>query len=134
MTHSAKSITSQTLSIEAPGAPIPKVTRNDELCRTSYGAFLQMPAVVAQADHVISWLFCAQYDAVDVAKHLHDQGFKGRYTAISCKLPRSAVVTREMRVLFPGLDFHVQMIGKTGVGNHTYETDMIEAQPELAPA
>ncbi len=58
-------------------------------------------------DHVVSWLFCARYDAYDVAHLLTKAQFRGTYHAVAAHLPKKALVTREIRACFPGLDFRL---------------------------
>ena len=58
-----------------------------------------------QPDNVVSWLYCAQYDACDVAELLCRARFRGRYHAAAASLPRARMVEREIRARFPELDF-----------------------------
>lgn len=55
-------------------------------------------------DLVMCWLFCARYDAVDVARILCACRFEGRLVIAAPALPRPALVERELRTQFPSLD------------------------------
>jgi hypothetical protein len=54
---------------------------------------------------VLSALIAPDFDAVDLARLLHDEGFRGRYRAVTVRLPNPAAIVSEVRAAVPGLDF-----------------------------
>ena len=75
-------------------------------------------------ERVLSWLFCNDYDAYDVAFLLTTSGFRGKYRAIADSLPEPAAVTREIRGCFPGLDFRVVCPAPLSSGASAYHDRM----------
>jgi hypothetical protein len=87
-------------------------------------------------DTVASWLFCAQYDAYDVARILTDARFEGRYFAMAEALPHRAAIEREISHCFPGLQFRVLCPAPLSARVARYHKLIASARlsPEVAPA
>lgn len=64
---------------------------------------------------VLSALFGAGYDAMDVATRLRQMGFGGRYRAISDPLPNPDIVRAEIAQVAPGLDFDLLSLPRVTV-------------------
>ena len=60
-----------------------------------------------QPDTVVSSLFGRGFDAIDIAKQLHQLEFTGRYRALTGNLPNPDMIRREVAQVAPGLDFDV---------------------------
>lgn len=60
-----------------------------------------------EPDTVVSSLFGRGFDAIDIAKQLHQLGFTGRYRALTGNLPNPDMIRREVAQVAPGLDFDV---------------------------
>ena len=60
-----------------------------------------------QPDTVVSSLFGRGFDAIDIAKKLHQLEFTGRYRALTGNLPNPDMIRREVAQVAPGLDFDV---------------------------
>lgn len=58
-------------------------------------------------DIVLSPVIAAGFDAVDLARFLHETGYLGQYRAISDGLPSLSLIRREVRLVAPLLDFAV---------------------------
>ncbi|MCK8462264.1 hypothetical protein MUY35_00190 [Aliiroseovarius sp. S1339] len=58
---------------------------------------------------VLSALFCAQTDCIEIGQRLHSLGFQGTYLIRADTLPNPAIIKRELRQLYPGLDFRIVM-------------------------
>lgn len=56
---------------------------------------------------VISTLFWSGGDALDAARELSGLGYRGRYRAVSPALPDASVIVREIRSLYPEIDFAI---------------------------
>lgn len=69
---------------------------------------------IVEPETVISPLLARSFDCSDLAGRLYSFGFRGRYRAVSDEVPNPDIICREIRVLFPGLDFDV--ISETKVG------------------
>lgn len=65
-------------------------------------------------DVVLSALFTAEFDALDLARLLADLGFCGRYRALSQTLPRPAVIRSEVSGVAPDLDFDLFILDEVG--------------------
>ncbi len=50
------------------------------------------------------------FDCIDVAARLSELAYAGAYRAIAHRLPNPDIVKREVRAVFPGLDFDVLTI------------------------
>lgn len=68
-----------------------------------------------QPDVVISALFAADFDVLDLARRLLDLGFKGRYRALSASLPNPSVIRSEVAAAAPGIDFDLFVFDETGM-------------------
>ncbi len=68
------------------------------------------------AQVVLTPLVSNGHDVLDFAAVLDRFGFRGRYRAVIRHLPDRDLVTREVRVAFPNLDFAVVEIGDGDVG------------------
>jgi hypothetical protein len=51
------------------------------------------------------------FDCLDVAAVLYESGFTGAYRAVTQRLPNPSIVRREVRTLFPELDFDIMLAG-----------------------
>ena len=60
-----------------------------------------------EPDTVVSSLFGRGFDAIDIAKQLHQLEFTGRYRALTGNLPNPDMIRREVAQVAPGLDFDV---------------------------
>lgn len=71
------------------------------------------PELLSQIDPevIVSALIAPDFDAIDLARLLHDHGFAGRYRAVAAKLPNRRGVVAEVRAASPGLDFDVFVMG-----------------------
>lgn len=58
-------------------------------------------------DVVLSPLVCAGFDALEVAAHLSNAGFDGRYRAIADNVPHVDLICREVAYAAPALDFDI---------------------------
>lgn len=56
---------------------------------------------------VVSLLLGPEFDAVDVARRLHELGYNGSYRALTSGLPNGDIVKREVAAEAPGLDFQL---------------------------
>lgn len=56
-----------------------------------------------QADLVLSPMVGDTFDCLDVAVHLHAQGFRGRLHVLAPALPDPAILRREVASLCPGI-------------------------------
>ena len=56
---------------------------------------------------VVSRAIGRGFDALDLAFRLAALGYEGRFVALSCTLPRPALLRREVRRACPGLRFDV---------------------------
>ena len=61
---------------------------------------------------VLSPVVAKNFDCLDVAAVLHDSGFSGAYRAVTQRLPNPSIVRREVRALFPELDFDIMLAGQ----------------------
>lgn len=66
-------------------------------------------------DVVLSALFAADFDALDLARRLAEIGFAGRYRALTMALPNPSVIRSEVAGVAPGLDFDLFIIDGTGL-------------------
>lgn len=74
-----------------------------------YKALVLSPGVLRQTALVTARLFCAQYDAVDMAHLLAMAQYRGRLLLVSPdRLPRPQIVRDELHEIHPDLeiDFH----------------------------
>ena len=60
-----------------------------------------------EPDTVVSSLFGRGFDAIDIAKQLHQLGYTGRYRALTGNLPNPDMIRCEVAQVAPGLDFDV---------------------------
>lgn len=56
---------------------------------------------------IISPLLSPHFDALDLARHLSDAAFKGRYLALVEHLPSSLLIRREVKSQSPDINFDV---------------------------
>ena len=61
---------------------------------------------------IISPIMATDFDAVDVAKRLAANGFRGRYFAVADTLPDRDLIRREVRAAAPGLSFDIVETGR----------------------
>jgi hypothetical protein len=73
-------------------------------------------------DEVRCWLFCAEYDAVDIAAILAAAGFRGLLRTRSRPMPKTAMIRREIHRVCPGLRLRLDMVPPLAVGHHAYDT------------
>lgn len=59
---------------------------------------------------ILSPLVTPVFDAVDLARHLRQRGFQGRYLALVDKLPSANLIRREVEAQAPGLNFDVVVL------------------------
>ena len=72
---------------------------------------------VAQFRHmapklVVSPLVLARHDAVDLAHHLCQMKFRGKYRAVVDQIPSAHLICREVRSIAPGLDLDILELTK----------------------
>jgi hypothetical protein len=60
-----------------------------------------------QPEVVLSALIARDFDAVELGRLLREEGFTGRYRAVTRSLPNIRAVVAEIRATVPGLDFDV---------------------------
>lgn len=84
-------------------------------------------------DHVTSWLFCARYDAYDVARHLTDARYSGTYHAVAPRLPKKSLVAREIKTCFPDLDFQLVSPAELSIRAARYFSFIANAKANRAP-
>ena len=68
-----------------------------------------------QPDVVLSPLFGAQFDAMDLASRLQTVGYRGRYRALAKSLPKPAIVRREVAAVAPDIDFDIFVMDDDGL-------------------
>ncbi len=108
-----------------------------DLIHLSYRAFRDCDLADLAPDCVISWLFCPEYDALDIASTLSAQGVLAPYRAVSCDLPRPAIVRRELNHAYPDVDFDLIPHQDLGHGHPgpaartAYEKTILHAAPAL---
>lgn len=66
---------------------------------------------LAKAMVVLSPVFGAFFDAVDLAERLHGYGYTGRYIAVVSNLPNAAVIMDEVGLVAPDLSFDIVETG-----------------------
>lgn len=66
-------------------------------------------------DVVLSALFSAEFDAIDLARRLAGMQFDGRYRALAMSLPDPDVIRSEIAAVAAGLDFDLFLIDATGL-------------------
>ncbi|MFV2003545.1 MAG: hypothetical protein ACC619_11260 [Paracoccaceae bacterium] len=62
-------------------------------------------------DLVVSPLFWATFDCVELAQALQDAGFNGRYRVLAAGLPDPKMVLADVRTLCPQLDVNIIVAG-----------------------
>ncbi|WP_371168658.1 hypothetical protein [Aliiroseovarius sp. 2305UL8-7] len=72
-----------------------------------FGALGQAGLAELGVSVAISELFHADMDCIEVGQTLHEIGFAGTYLILADDLPNPAIITRELRQLYPGLSFKV---------------------------
>lgn len=60
---------------------------------------------------VLSPIFGATFDAVDLAEQLHAHGYAGRYIAVVSHLPNYKVIMDEVALVAPDLSFDIVETG-----------------------
>lgn len=80
------------------------------------------------------WLFCAEYDALDIARILAVAGFPGRLRTRSLALARSTMVRREILRVCPGLRLSMEMARTAQGALHPYEAGVLYPGPVLPRA
>lgn len=73
-------------------------------------------------DEVHCWLFCAEYDAIDIARILAEAGFRGVLRLRARPLPHGGMIRREIHRVCPGLRLRLDMVPPLADGHHAYET------------
>lgn len=63
---------------------------------------------------VVSPVVTPSFDCLDVAHRLADLGFAGAYRALSQTMPDISMIRREVRALYPNLDFDILQITNDG--------------------
>lgn len=66
-------------------------------------------------DVVLSPLVTPRFDCLELAGHLANFGYEGRYRALAPKLPRPDLVKAEVRNQFPSLDFDLLFVEEAAV-------------------
>lgn len=59
---------------------------------------------------VLSPLLTPVFDAIDLARYLSQQGYRGRYLALVDKLPSANLIRREVEAQSPDLNFDVVVL------------------------
>lgn len=67
------------------------------------------------------WLFCAEYDALDIAAVLAAAEFAGTLRTRSRPMPRASLIRREIQRICPGLRVQMDMVVPLAGAHHTYE-------------
>ena len=66
-------------------------------------------------DLVLSSILTPRFDAFDLARLLAGAGYRGRYRALTPRLPAPDLVRAEIRLNCPALDFDLLVIARSGV-------------------
>ena len=69
-----------------------------------------------QPDLVLSPLFCAAFDCLDLAQTLQNIGYRGQLRVVTRDLPNPTVISSEMKSLCPLIDF--AFIGPGGANDN----------------
>lgn len=93
-----------------------------------------------QPEEVACWLFCAEYDALDIVRILVLAGFSGTLRTRSAPLPRPGIVRREIlrecAGQTAGSGAGLRLIMETGRphsgANHAYEAGVLYPGPVVA--
>lgn len=141
MTHHKLPLSALELSIGSEGLDGPFLNPTETRSFLSYRALSAEKLHQIAPGRVSSWLFCAAYDAYDIAQILSDAGFGGTYTAFAATLPSKALVRREIRACFPGLKFELHCPSELPAEAAAYHRIIAHparheeaARPELVPA
>lgn len=86
-------------------------------------------------DEVRCWLFCAEYDAIDIAIVLAEVQFSGILRTRSRPMPQGAMIRREIRRACAGLRLRLDMVPPVGDAHHAYEAEITFPGPtsDVAP-
>lgn len=56
---------------------------------------------------ILSPLLCRNFDALEIARRLHNMRYAGRYSVVIKDIPDPSVIDRDIRQVAPDLDFSV---------------------------
>ncbi len=82
-----------------------------------------------QPNEVACWLFCAEYDAVDIARILAQASYGGTLRTRSVPLPRPGIIRREILRECPGLRLVMETGRPDCGGHHPYEAGVLFPGP-----
>lgn len=126
--------TKRSLSLRRPGIPAPDYVSRDQVLAVGlteqqsqslpqrlFGALADSTrsieidmldkAALAKSMVVLSPIFGATFDAVDLAERLHSHGYTGRYIAVVSHLPDYSVIMEEVGIVAPDLSFDIVETG-----------------------
>lgn len=95
------------LSIAVGPAPGPGAGGDKTLCELNFARLNVGMIKQIDPDEVSCWLFCAAYDATDIARLLHGAGFRGRLRVQAGDLPRPEMIRKELSALAPGVTIDI---------------------------
>lgn len=82
----------------------------DEFQFTEFQTLTTAVLETLDPDIILSPLMGDDFDVLDVASHLAELGFKGRYRAITDDMPNVQMIREEVLTQAPGLDFDLLMM------------------------
>lgn len=87
---------------------------------------------VENIDRIFCWLFCKDYDVLDVAATLDKRDFRGTLIALSWKIPKPNMIKSEVKSNYPALSFEIEQLNDALSGNQKYERFIRQTVLELA--
>lgn len=106
-----------TLVITAKSAPFDGI----EAATMTFAEFQCTALDPPHPSRILCWLFCHDYDALDIAKILKRIDYKGTLCTVSLPLPAQDIIRREIDQIYPGLLIEMQTLRSPKGGHHPYE-------------
>ena len=105
------------LCVASPSTPAwPRGMEQVDFCDLTAGLLARL-----QPAEVHGWLFCSEYDGMDLARIARTAGFAGVMVLRSVPLPRPGLVRRELAQVCPAMTVRLDPVTGAMGGNHVYE-------------
>jgi hypothetical protein len=111
----------ENIAVCAPNLIGPAPEEEENIHQIPYTQLAQTLHIEPNVRNVYCWLFCAHYDAMDIAKILGTMDFRGDLVACSARIPNPRMIQQEVARMVPAVSFILLEAPMLAQTNKAYE-------------